>query len=70
MIESMIAYTNTRTGNTNYTVVYNNGKHRRERRFRQNDNWTTPMVKFFTAEDTRRTDCRIVGYTLYEKFEK
>ena len=74
MIKKMVAHTSVRTGRTCYTVYYDNGKHTRERKLKDSDNWPMSVVKFFTAEDTVRTEDKIVGAgqyaTRYERFEK
>ena len=74
MIEYMTARTNIKTGRTSYRVMYNSGKHIRERVLGPNDNWSMSMVKFFTAEDTIRVADKIIGEgdnaVRYERFEK
>ena len=71
MIKNITAHTSLRTGRTTYRVHYTCG---REKVLRHNDNWPMSVVRFFTADDTVRTDDRIIGNrengTRYELFVK
>ena len=75
MIKQMTAHTRISTGQTSYRVRYESESGRiRERVFRHNDDWTIPVVQFFTADDTVRVEDRIIGEgesaTRYERFIK
>jgi len=58
MIKEMIARTRVKTGITTYIVKYESGA---RRELRHNDNWPMSVVKFFTSEDTIRTEDQIIG---------
>lgn len=70
MIKSMCCYTSIKTGRTTYRVFYDNGKHERVRTFLPWENWPMTVVKFYTAEDTKVVDDRIVENTRYQRLEK
>ena len=74
MIKYMTARTSMKTGRTTYRVVYDSGRHVRERIIHDGDDWPMAVVKFFTADDTRRTRDEIIGEgeyaTRFELFEK
>ena len=60
MIKYMTSHTDLQTGRSSYRVMYDSGKHQRERVLSDGDDWPMTLVKFFTGDDTVRTQDRII----------